>query len=192
MTHRKQITLIATTTLLTAAALAALAFGRAQAKIAAAAPVVGSVAPAIRLTDQDGKVYTSASDKGHAVLLAFYPADFTGGCTMEAHSLSGANADLKALGVTVYGVSVQDSKSHKSFCATEGIPYTLLADTERQTARDYGVLIPGANIANRVTYIIGTDGKVAYVDKNVNSHLANCGPDWVAWVKAHPEVTAKH
>ncbi len=192
MTNRKQITAIAGTALLTAAVLAALAFGRAQAKITAAAPVVGSPAPALSLPDQNGKLYTSAQDKGKAVLLAFYPADFTGGCTLEAHSLSGANADLKALGVTVYGVSVQDSKSHKAFCTTEGIPYTLLADTSRQVARDFGVLIPGANIANRVTYIIGTDGKVAYVDKNVNSHLTSCGPDWVAWVRANPQVTAKH
>ncbi len=191
MNNRKQITAIAGTALLTAAALAALAFGRAQAKITADAPVVGSVAPAFSLLDQDGKPHTFAENKGHAVLLAFYPADSTSGCTLEAHSLSGANADLKKLGVTVYGVSVQDSKSHKAFCTTEGIPYTLLADTSRQAARDFGVLIPGANIANRVTYIIGTDGKVAYVDKNVNSHLNSCGPDWVAWVKAHPEVTAK-
>ena len=43
--------------------------------------------------------------------------------------------------------------------------------------------------ANRVTYIIGKDGKVAYVDPNVNSHLMTCGADWSTWLKAHPEVT---
>ena len=91
----------------------------------------------------------------------------------------------------VYGVSVQDPKSHKSFCSKEGIPYTLLADTQKQMAADYGVLIPGANIANRVTYIIGTDGKVAFVDKNVNGHLMTCGDDWAAWVKAHPEIKSR-
>ena len=52
----------------------------------------------------------------------------------------------------------------------------------------YGDLIPGAGFANRVTYIIGADGKVAFVDKNVNGHLNTCGADWAAWVKAHPAI----
>ncbi len=148
----------------------------------------GATAPAFTLPDQNGKTHTLARDRGHVVLLAFYPADFTGGCTIEAHSLTAAYPSLKAEGVTVYGVSVQDPKSHKSFCSKEGIPYTLLADTDRKLTTAYGDLIPGAGIANRTTYIIGADGKVAFVDKNVNGHLNTCGADWAAWVKAHPAV----
>ena len=170
------------------AAVAAVAFAQAKAKMDAAAPIVGALAPAYSLPDQTGIVRTSAENKGKMTLLAFYPADFTGGCTLEAHSLSSSYKDLKALGVNVYGVSVQDPKSHQAFCTKEGIPYTLLADTQHKMAADYGVLIPGANIANRVTYIIGADGKVAYVDSNVNSHLNTCGDDWIAWIKAHPAV----
>ena len=71
---------------------------------------VGTPAPAYALPDQDGKAHTLADDKGKVVLLAFYPKDFTGGCTLEAHSLTAAYPDLKALGVTVYGVSVQDAE----------------------------------------------------------------------------------
>ena len=168
MTRTKRTVLF---TLSASFAVAAFAFTQAKAKMDAAAPVVGAPAPAYSLPDQDGVTHTLAQDKGHPILLAFYPADFTGGCTMEAHSLTTAYPALKAEGVTVYGVSVQDPKSHKSFCSKEGIPYTLLADTEKKMAASYGVLIPGANIANRVTYIIGTDGKVAFVDKNVNGHL---------------------
>jgi peroxiredoxin len=171
------------------AAIAAVAFGQAKAKMDAAAPAVGALAPAYSLPDQTGTVRTSAENKGHVTLLAFYPADFTGGCTIEAHSLSASYKDLKALGVNVYGVSVQDPKSHQAFCTKEGIPYTLLADTQHVMSADYGVLIPGANIANRVTYIIGADGKVAYVDSNVNSHLNTCGDDWIAWLKSHPAVS---
>jgi len=170
------------------ATIAAVAFTQAKAKIEAAAPAVSHLAPAYSLPDQNGTVRTSAENKGRVTLLAFYPADFTGGCTVEAHSLSSSYKDLKAMGVQVYGVSVQDPKSHKAFCTKEGIPYTLLADTQHKMAADYGVLIPGANIANRVTYIIGADGKVAYVDGNVNSHLNTCGDDWIAWIKAHPAV----
>lgn len=172
------------------AAVAAIAFAQAKAKIEAAAPVVTKPAPAYSLPDQNGTLRTSAENKGKVTLLAFYPADFTSGCTLEAHSLSSSYKDLKAMGVQVYGVSVQDPKSHKAFCTKEGIPYTLLADTQHKMAADYGVLIPGANIANRVTYIIGADGKVAYVDGNVNSHLNTCGDDWIAWIKAHPAVKA--
>ncbi len=174
------------------ATIAAVAFAQATAKIEATAPAVSNSAPAYSLPDQNGTIRTSAENKGKVTLLAFYPADFTGGCTLEAHSLSSSYKDLKAMGVQVYGVSVQDPKSHKAFCTKEGIPYTLLADTQHKMASDYGVLIPGANIANRVTYIIGADGKVAYVDGSVNSHLNTCGDDWIAWIKAHPAVKTSY
>lgn len=185
----KRIKQVALLGLAGTAAVAAVAFAQAKAKMDAGAPVVAAAAPAYSLPDQTGTIRTSAENKGKVTLLAFYPADFTGGCTMEAHSLSSSYKDLKTMGVAVYGVSVQDPKSHQAFCSKEGIPYTLLADTQHKMAADYGVLIPGANIANRVTYIIGADGKVAYVDGNVNSHLNTCGDDWIAWIKAHPAVT---
>ena len=185
MTNLKKSLLFA---LMATVAVVAFAFAQAKAKLDSVAPTVGAFAPAYALPDQDGKTHTLAADKGKVILLAFYPADFTGGCTLEAHSLTTAYKDLKAEGVTVYGVSVQDPKSHKSFCSKEGIPYTLLADTAKKMSADYGVLLPGVGIANRVTFIIGADGKVAYVDKNVNSHLNTCGADWVAWIKAHPAL----
>ncbi len=178
-------------TLAVPAAVAAVAFAQAKAKEEAAAPVVGKTAPAYTLPDQNGVTHTSVRDKGKVTLLAFYPADFTGGCTQEAHSLTSAYPALKAEGVTVYGVSVQDPKSHKGFCSKEGIPYDLLADTEKKMATAYGVLIPGVGIADRVTFILGADGKVADVDRDVNGHLATCGADWAAWVKAHPAVTRR-
>ena len=180
-----------TALLISCAALAVIAGAVAQGKKAldAQALTVGSAAPAYSLPDQNGQLHTLSADQGKVVLLAFYPADFTGGCTIEAHSLTSADKDLKAMGVQVYGVSVQDPKSHAAFCTKEGIPYTLLADTQKTASRDYGVLIPGVGVANRVTYIIGKDGKIAYVDPAVNGHLMTCGPDWVAWLKAHPEIT---
>ena len=185
MTRLKQTLLLG---LAATATVAAVAFGQAKAKMDAAAPSVGTLAPAYSLPDQTGATRTSAENRGKVTLLAFYPADFTGGCTLEAHSLSSSYKDLKAMGVQVYGVSVQDPKSHQAFCTQEGIPYMLLADTKHTMSADYGVLIPGANIANRVTYIIGANGKVAYVDGNVNSHLNTCGDDWIAWIKAHPAI----
>ncbi len=173
------------------AAIAAVALAQGKKALDAQTLTVGAAAPAYTLPDQNGQTHTLASDAGKVVLLAFYPADFTGGCTLEAHALTAADKDLKALGVQVYGVSVQDPKSHKAFCTKEGIPYTLLADTAKTASKSYGVLIPGAGVANRVTYIVGKDGKIVYVDTNVNGHLNTCGADWVTWLKAHPEVTAQ-
>ena len=188
MTRLKQTLLLALTA---SVAAGAIAFAQTQSKMDAAAPAVGSAAPAYALPDQTGKTHTLADDKGKVVLLAFYPKDFTGGCTLEAHSLTSAYPRLKAMGVVVYGVSVQDAQSHQSFCSKEGIPYPLLADTDKQLTTAYGDLIPGVGLANRVTYIINADGKVAYVDQSVNSHLNTCGADWVDWIKAHPSIMTK-
>ena len=185
MTRIKQIAILAGSATV---AVAALAFTQAKHTMDASAPTVGANAPSYSVPDQDGVTHTLAADKGKVILLAFYPADFTGGCTLEAHSLSAAYPALKAEGVTVYGVSVQDPKSHKSFCTSEGIPYTLLADTQKTMTTSYGDLIPGAGFADRTTYIIGADGKVAFVDKDVNGHLTTCGADWVKWVQAHREI----
>lgn len=170
--------------------LVAAAVAQGKKQMDAQTLAVGAAAPAYSLPDQNGTQHTSAQDKGKVVLLAFYPADFTGGCTLEAHSLSKASKDLQNLGVTVYGVSVQDSKSHKAFCDKEGISYTLLADTDKNAARNFGVLLPfRGGIANRVTYIVGKDGNIVYVDKDVNSHIPTAGADYVAWLQKHPEVT---
>jgi peroxiredoxin len=149
---------------------------------------VGAQAPAFSVPDQNSRSHTLAKDHGHVVLLAFYPADMTSGCTIEAHSLSASYKDLKALGVRVYGVSVQDPGSHQRFCSKEGIPYTLLADTTHAMCQAYGVLSPQREVANRVTYIVDKNGEIAYVDTQVNSHLATCGQDWVTWLKAHPDI----
>lgn len=150
---------------------------------------VGDQAPNFTLQDQDNKPHTLSDLKGKVVLLAFYPADFTSGCTIEAHSLTGANKDLLSRGVQVFGVSVQDATSHSKFCHQEGIPYTLLADTKHKVSEQYSGLIPVVGLAKRVTYIIGKDGKIVYIDTNVNSHINTCGADWVTWLDQHPEVT---
>jgi peroxiredoxin Q/BCP len=149
-------------------------------------PQVGQKGPGFTLPDQDGKTRHLKNYRGHVLLLAFYPADFTSGCTIEAHTMTAAYKDFLAAGITPIGVSVQDVKSHKAFCEKEGIPYTLLADSQKKVAAEYGVLTSKyGGVANRVTFIIGKKGHVVYVDPDVNSHLQTCAEDWIAWVKAH-------
>ncbi len=173
------------------AALVPVGVAVVRAQTNAPAPTVGSPALAYALPDQNGVLHTSVQDNGKLVLLAFYPADFTGGCTLEAHALTASYPQLKALGVTVYGVSVQDQNSHKSFCSKEGIPYTLLADTHRTVTAAYGDLIPGVGVANRASFLIGRDGKIVNIDRSVNAHLSSYGDELVAWLAAHPAVTGQ-
>ena len=154
-------------------------------------PQIGQKAPNFTLQDQDGKTHHLKDFRGQIVLLAFYPADFTTGCTIEAHTMTAAYKDFRAAGITPIGVSVQDVQSHKAFCEKEGIPYTLLADSQRKVATRYGVLmqIPKmGGVADRVTFIVGKKGHIVYVDPNVNQHLTSCAADWIAWVKGHPDL----
>lgn len=120
----------------------------------------GTTAPDFTLPDQDGKSVTLSKllAKG-PVLLYFYPADFTPGCTKEACMLRDAHADILDVGVTVIGVSAQDEDSHSKFQQKHNLPFTLLADTEHSVARLYdadGMF----GMTKRITYLINNDGTI--------------------------------
>ena len=120
----------------------------------------GSAAPDFTLPDQDGNAVTLSKvlSKG-PVLLYFYPADFTPGCTKEACMLRDAHADILDVGVTVIGVSAQDEDSHAKFQQKHDLPFTLLADTKHEVAELYD-----ANglfgMTKRITYLINRDGTI--------------------------------
>ena len=137
----------------------------------------GATAPLFALPDQHGKTHSLADYRGRWVVLAFYPADMTSGCTLQNRSLTASLDDLTALGAAVFAISVQDSASHAKFCDAEGLKHTLLADTGKTAAKDYGVLLP-AGVAKRVTFVINPEGAIARrLDPvSVQSH----GPDVVA------------
>lgn len=100
---------------------------------------VGKKAPAVSLPDENGKVHNLADYKGKWVLLYFYPKDMTSGCTVEACTLRDRMNDLKALGIQVFGVSADDSESHKEFIAKERLNFPLLADVDKKVIEAYGV-----------------------------------------------------
>jgi peroxiredoxin Q/BCP len=132
-----------------------------------AMPVVGSQAPTFALLDQDGKTRNLSDFKGKTVVLAFYPADMTSGCSLEARNLTAALPQFEKRNIQVLGISTQGVDSKKQFCDKEGIKYPLLADTEKQATRAYGVLAANGNVARRVTFVIAPDGKVAAVESRV-------------------------
>jgi peroxiredoxin len=129
----------------------------------------GRPAPDFTLQDQDGKQHRLSAYRGKTVVLAFYPADMTPGCTMEARSLRDKMNDFQQMGVQVFGISVQDVKSKREFCDKEGLNYPLLADVGGRVAKQYGVLMP-AGLAQRVTFIINPAGQIAQVITDVNVH----------------------
>ncbi|MEI7533359.1 MAG: peroxiredoxin [Verrucomicrobiae bacterium] len=127
-------------------------------------PAAGDKAPAFAAPDQDGKTVSLADFAGKKiVLLYFYPKDFTGGCTKEACGLRDRMGDLRTNNVEVIGVSFDSADSHKKFIEKYNLNFTLLADTDGKIAEAYDVKMPVMKMAKRVSFLIGTDGKIVHV-----------------------------
>jgi peroxiredoxin Q/BCP len=121
----------------------------------------GTTAPEFTLQDQDGKSHTLQSllAKG-PLILYFYPADFTPGCTKEACSFRDLQQDLLRAKLRVVGVSPQDVASHKRFAEKHGLNFPLLADPHKNAVKAYDVDGPLGFGVRRGTYLIGADGKI--------------------------------
>jgi thioredoxin-dependent peroxiredoxin len=127
-------------------------------------PKVGDTAPLIKGKNQDGKHWKLADDIGKkVVLLYFYPKDDTKGCTKEACGLRDRMGDLAKDNVEVIGVSFDSTESHQAFISKYTLNFPLLADTDGKIADAYGVRMPGKNMARRVSFLIGLDGKIVHV-----------------------------
>jgi len=102
------------------------------------------------------------------VLLYFYPKDDTPGCTKEACSFRDNIGDLKKDNIEVVGVSFDSPESHQKFISKYTLNFPLLADTDGKIADAYGVKMADRNMARRVSFLIGLDGKIAHVTDNQN------------------------
>ncbi|MFY9853558.1 MAG: peroxiredoxin [Terracidiphilus sp.] len=148
--------------------VAALAVGFTLTRVHAAdasMPAVGQVAPTFTLPSQDGSEISLDSFRGKWVVLYFYPKDMTSGCTIEAHNFQRDQAKFDAAGAVILGVSVDTPDSHKQFCTKEGLTFRLLADPKHKVVDEYGSLgsFMGITIANRNTFLIDPQGKIAKV-----------------------------
>jgi thioredoxin-dependent peroxiredoxin len=153
---------------------------------------IGRKAPLFTLSDQDGTSQSLKAYLGTWVLLYFYPKDDTPGCTKEACMIAEVYKDFKRLGVTVFGVSKDSVKSHKKFAEKYSLPFTLLSDPEMTMMDKYGALVMkqmyGKEVrgTNRISYLIGPDGKIAKVYPNVDpaNHALELLTDIKAFKKA--------
>jgi peroxiredoxin Q/BCP len=147
---------------------------------------VGDVAPAFDArTDRDTTWESSGRYGKKWVVIYFYPGDFTPGCTAQANAFRDAMQKLTEKGVEVVGVSGDSVQTHELFKKAQKLNFTLLADEEGVIAKKYGVPFgPGATVkakdaegkpfefkragtAARWTFVIGKDGKIAYVNTKV-------------------------
>jgi peroxiredoxin Q/BCP len=95
------------------------------------------------------------------LILYFYPADFTPGCTKEACSIRDIHDDIQSVGLTVVGVSPQDADSHQKFRDKHELPFQLLCDPDKVAIKAYDVDGPLGIGVRRVTYLINQDGTIA-------------------------------
>ena len=123
---------------------------------------VGTPAPDFSVTAHDGQPVQLSQLKGRYVVLYFYPHDDTPGCTKEACDFRDAWDRLQSAGVAVFGVSTQDTASHQAFAGKYNLPFPLLPDKGGAIAAQYHVPV-FLGLTKRVTYLIGKDGRVAYV-----------------------------
>jgi len=99
-----------------------------------------------------------------AVVLAFYPADWSGGCTKEMCTLRDNIAELSQLGISVYGISGDYIFSHRAWAKELNLPFALLSDHDHAVARLYRSYNPSTGYNLRTVFVINRDAVVAYVD----------------------------
>jgi len=119
---------------------------------------IGSRAPEFILQSDSG-AETSLTEllNDGSLLLYFYPADFTPGCTKEACAIRDIHSDLVAVGLRVVGISPQDVDSHARFRDKHQLPFVLLSDTDKTAIKMYDVDGPFGVGVRRATFLVSQD-----------------------------------
>ncbi|MEA2622349.1 MAG: thioredoxin-dependent peroxiredoxin [Chloroflexota bacterium] len=132
-------------------------------------PEVGEPAPDFTLPDDTGAPRQLSDQRGHWLVLYFYPEDDTAGCTTEACQFRDADAAYRELDATIWGVSGKTSAAKAAFKAKFGLPFTLLADEDHGVSERYGTWVLKNNYGKtswgikRSTLVIDPEGRVAKV-----------------------------
>jgi thioredoxin-dependent peroxiredoxin len=136
--------------------------------------VEGSDAPNFTMRENHGKTIKLSDLHGKRdVVVYFYPEDFTPGCSTQATEFTRDYKKFKDAGIEIVGISPDDEESHKKFREKMGIPYPLVADTEKEVSKNYGVYglktFMGREYmgVNRSTFLVDKKGKIAKIFKKV-------------------------
>jgi peroxiredoxin Q/BCP len=131
--------------------------------------VPGDEAPDFELTGSDSRTYRLSAFRGHsAVVIAWFPKAFTGGCTAECESIGANGRALRQFNVAYFGASVDRPETNREFAESMGIDFPILSDPGKSAARAYGVLGP-SGFPSRWTFYVGIDGRILRIDKGVRS-----------------------
>jgi thioredoxin-dependent peroxiredoxin len=130
----------------------------------ATTPAVGELAPDFTLPgttpDSGEQKFTLSAERGHPVVLAFYPGDETPVCTRQLCSYQNDLSVLADLQATLWGISSQGLGSHERFQANRGLTFPLLADTDNEVFAAYGL---GLGLTRRrAIFVIDAGGRIAY------------------------------
>lgn len=135
----------------------------------------GDKAPEFTGKDQNGTEISLKNFRGKRVVLYFYPKDSTPGCTAQACNLRDNYDYLLKSGYVVLGISADSEKSHQRFIEKHGLPFPLIADTEKEIIKAYGVWGPKKFMGKtfdgilRTTFIIDGEGIIEEVIDKVNT-----------------------
>ena len=140
----------------------------------------GAVAPAFSIPDENGEQVSLADFEGRRVVVYFYPADDTPGCTKEACQFNDLRGDFSRLGVEVLGISPDGAASHKRFRDRYGLEVRLLSDTSHDVMESYGAwgekTLYGRKSVGviRSTFLVGANGKIerAWYNVRADGHAA--------------------
>lgn len=123
----------------------------------------GDDAPWFHLTDQNGNGWGLGDFRDHYLVLFFYEKDGSPQDTAQVEGFRDLHKEFQRLQARVIGVSADDNDSHDMFAAREKLPYNLLADTELEASKLFGVLEEDLGRPRRTTFLIGPDGAVLRV-----------------------------
>lgn len=141
---------------------------------------VGDIAPPFTLTDADGNSVSLGDFTGKPVIVYFYPAAMTPGCTTEACDFTSARAPLDGGGYVVLGISPDQPSKLAKFRDKEDLTITLLSDPDKSVMAAYGAFgekkLYGKTVQGviRSTFVVGADGRIEQAWRNVKAtgHVA--------------------
>jgi peroxiredoxin Q/BCP len=158
-------------------------------------PNVGRRAPDFSLpwANRDGigpveSPYQLASDRGKTVVVAFYPRDFTKGCTAEMQTLAQQYDSLIGPDAVLVAISSDSVSTHQRFAASLGLPFKLLSDPDQRVSKQYASKDQGG-YNRRTVYVVGPDGKVKYRNLKFNALDPQAYADLRAAVKDNTSGT---
>jgi len=145
----------------------------------------GDPAPEFTLLDAGGRVLSLSSLRGQRVIIYFYPAAMTPGCTKQACDFRDSRSDLSDAGFTVLGISPDSPAKLARFAEKEGLTFPLLSDPGRAVLKAYGAfgekMLYGKKSIGviRSTFVVGTDGRIenAYYGVQATGHVARLRKD---------------